>query len=85
MLQGAPGKQECCRPSSRIMPPTKLSNKAIRALILLALVHMLNHRDVSFYQSQQMCHTSQKEATPTEMVLQSSVFTWKVAIIRIIA
>lgn len=64
------------------MPPTTLSNKAIRALILIASVHMPNHKDGSFYHSQQMCHSSQKEAISAEMILQSSVFTSKVTVIR---
>lgn len=64
------------------MPPTTLSNKAIRALILIAPVHVPNHRDGSFYHSQQMCHSSQKEGISSEMILQSSMFTWKVAVIE---
>lgn len=63
------------------MPPTTLSNKAIRALILIVPIHVPNHRDGSFYHSQQMCHSSQKEAISTEMILRSSVFPWKVAVV----
>lgn len=64
------------------MPLTTLSNKAIRALILIAPVRMPNHKDGSFYHSQQMCHSSKNEAISTEIILQSSMFTWKVAVIR---